>query len=225
MTTDAAITALEPLPIRRRKLVQVATNHYRVRAASGEMKEIEATTAYEAFNMSGFVSAVKIERVSNIDKDLIEKSEFSNDNSSESGLNFDDVTPKEQSPLERLKLRKNPLISADELDALMRALQATAPAQTSAAEEPLVPESATSPQTEGVTPGPGGMDVHGDGFDEIIPATASPKPAAMMKSSTPAEASPVPPAPPAQEPPAGAPPVSPETELSPEEVSKLLGGK
>ena len=80
------------------------------------------------------------------------------------------------------------------------------------------------PQSETLlVPGPGGMDVHGDGFDEIIPSAPSapaPKMAGVQRAEVPdiISASPVV----AGESAAGSP--IPERELSQDEIEKLLSG-
>jgi hypothetical protein len=79
------------------------------------------------------------------------------------------------------------------------------------------------PQSDTV-PGAIGLDVHGDGFDEIIPTSpAAVKPVMKHSEPKPAQDMAVPSGQEAVHA-AAVPPVS-EKELSPEEVEKLLSGK
>ncbi len=222
----------EPLPMRRCTMAQADTNQYCIWGEAGEVREIKADTAYEAFRKSGLKSIFKIERVFNLNQNILEKSKFAQEGSP----NTDDVAIanlESESVQDRIRLRRNPIISPDELDELMQAMrkeataseaeQEAAPASTLAPapdhfpiqlasnELPVVPPPTTAVQEEVASPV--GLDVHNDGFDEIIPANA----AAKIPAQKPQDAKEAIRAPAAALPPA--------RELSPEEVDKLLGGK
>ena len=62
--------------MRRRKIEPVGANMYRIIAFGGEVRQLSAITAYEAFRLSGFRQARKIERMVNFEKDLLEKDKF-----------------------------------------------------------------------------------------------------------------------------------------------------
>jgi hypothetical protein len=220
MAENTDIVAFGPLPIRRRKLAYEGGNRYRVISSSGEAKQIEAATAYEAFKRSGFGSAVKIERVSSLTNNIIDNSLLKDNGLFNPDAEFADVTPAKQNPLAQFKLRKNPLVSADELDELMRALQALAPsAPADTAADVTTTAASETPSGIKETPGPAGMEVHGDGFDEIIPGAVPVKPV----HARPAEEHLSPPATiAADEAPAASVPAK---ELSPADVDRLLGGK
>ena len=90
-----------------------------------------------------------------------------------------------------------------------------APSSVSTLTEPLLASqpAAVAPNDDS----PIGTDVHGDGFDEIIPSTAPVKPPASLKQSESKEEMQAPTQAQSSE-------LPPERELSPEEVEKLLGG-
>jgi hypothetical protein len=241
----------EPLPLRRRALAALDANQYCIWTRSGETKEIKADTAYEAVKMSGLKGIFKIERAFNSRQNILDKSRFAHDAAPEDHLSQAGAAMENETAHDRIRRRRNPLISVDELDELMRALkqeaiasQSKAASQDAAAsdsaplpqqmgassgpgsvvmEHPAVPEPEGAPQAE-VTTSPIGLDVHGDGFDEIIPSAPSPAKAATHKAEAPKEA-------PKSthsgetmaQPSADA--LPPERELSPEEVEKLLGSK
>ncbi len=219
----------EPLPMKRRTLLSVDANQYSVHNASGESREIKADTAYEAFIKSGMKDAIKIERLLSLSGDVIEKSKFVDDAP---------AAAKEERLHDRILRSKSPIISATELDELIRSLQkeaeAAPPLQEQApielspvpveAAPSFVPQPAPEPAMQDITSSPIGMDVHGDGFDEIIPTAQAAKPAAA-KPHAPVEAQKPAPAEEAAPQPAAASDLPPERELSAEEVEKLLGGK
>jgi len=213
----------EALPMRRRNLVPVQGNQYRVIPKSGETKQIMADTAYEAFKLSGFSTAVRIERVTAIEHVILEKQKFADENGMpfDAGTAFADVTPEGDDALSRLKRRKNPVISADELDTLMRSLREMAVHAPADIHAELANALVPSVSDAGESVPASGTEIHGDGFDEIIPAAHSAKPAparqaepADVQSSAPAENASAAPEPL---------PV-PERELSQDEIEKLLNG-
>lgn len=220
MSTESSEIQFEPLPMKRKVILGADANQYCVRTASGESREIKADTAYEAFKNSGFKSAIKIERLSNIVRNIIEKSKFT-DEQTASG-----ATGKTTTLHERILQLKNPIISADELDELMRSTRKEPEATTQLPVAPeatasLVPAPSASPVQAG-TPSAIGMDVHEDGFDEIVPATPSVKPPLTKQQDAKDASNPATQAEGLQ--PADA-PVAPRSELTSEEVDKLLGGK
>jgi hypothetical protein len=216
----------EPLSIKRRIVRGLDVSRYNVRAASGEVREIKADTAYEAFRQCGLSDIIKIERIFSANGNIIEKSNLIEDISEEAqGEEAQDTLH------DRVLKRKSAIITADELDEIMRAISAAPPVEPAPlpapAQMPPAPASVAAPSPVPVplpepvetlapqgVPSPIGMDVHGDGFDEIIPAAQAPMKHAAAK---PAEHK--------NETPPAAADIPPERELSAEEVEKLLSGK
>lgn len=200
--------ALEPLPVRRRKLSSHNFGQYRVISKSGERYEIVANTAYEAFKISGLKEAIKIERAFNLWQMIFPASQLTEDIAAQSETESADNLG--------LVLRLHPVVSADELHTMM---QATMSMKDNAEAENSVPV------TEGHSPVPlseqsltpssdlAGTHVEGDGFDELIPASMPEKPSAnvSIKAQPSAEENHF--------------PLPPEQELSSEEIDKLLDGK
>lgn len=191
----------ESLPMRRREMVKFSSNQYRILDSKGEFKNVEANTAYEAFKLSGLTDAIKIERMVNIKPAIITQAEFvekaiqaaANNNAAETTTTEEAMT--EAALFEQSRRLMQTVISANDLDKFMQSRISTEPvAETS--------NSAT------------GTEVHGDGFDEIIPSATQPaaKAATHAKEVQHVEI------------PHGVPeqPVTPEKSLSPEEVEKLL---
>lgn len=233
MDTESNSLDFEPLPMRRRVLSNLDAGTYSIIDVSGETRKIKADTAYEAFKMSGLKNAIKIERLSNMDGNILDKSRFPEEASSLPEGHSSAGKGPGSSLHDRIMKRKNPIITADELDEMMRTLRQEADtlALEPAAQEPevsappgVVPVPAPEPAAAGDAviaaqegAPPTGVEVHGDGFDEIIPAAPPAKPLAAKSPETkemPVSAS-------SQ---AGS-ALSPERELSPEEVAKLLDGK
>ncbi len=197
----------ESLPMRKRALVPLAANQYSIQPKTGESIKIEANTAYEAFKLSGCTDAIKIERTSYVGKIIFNNSQFVDDRllpkDENSGL------PDDEDPAEQLKHRKNPVISANDLDTIMKSLQ-----EANAAMEAKRPteEIPTTDQAAG-------QDVQGDGFDEIIPSKVKTMATVAyndqdikppVTENTPPNPADVPP--------------QPEKALSQEEIEKLLNG-
>lgn len=202
--------SFEPLPIRKRMVLGADANQYCVWDISGKSSEIRAETAYEAFRKSGMKDAIKIERLFK-NGDVVEQSKLTiaQKGAKEIGT--------ENSLHETIFSRKTPIISADELDALLRAApKPVAALAEAAAMVPVAPEPAGS-VTQAISPGAAGMDVEGDGFNEIIPAA----PAMKLPTVKPQNTQTAPP----QAEAAAEPKLPPERELSPEEIEKLLGDK
>lgn len=222
MTTDNNNNGLEPLPMKRQVVTGLDISRYSIRAASGEVREIKANTAYEAFRSCGLDQASKIERLFALDKNIIEKSKLQEVKLPPDGQD----AQADESMRSRLARRISSIISADELDEIMRAIQ-TEPAKPAALPAEKVPATVATmppplpvPEPAGIAApeaasSPVGMDVHGDGFDEIIPAAPSTvKPQTAHKAIEHKEEM----LPPAADP-------LPERELSSEEIEKLLSGK
>lgn len=198
----------EQLPMRRREILRAGSNQYRVISADGEYKNIEANTAYEAFKLSGLTEAIKIERLADIKQIIFDRSKFKEDKPADISDSLADIMKAEAEEFEQIKRLRNPVISANDLDKIMRSFSSHVPAAQ------LAPEPA----------GSAGVEVHGDGFDEIIP---------MQQPAVKTEVKPVPmfaheqqtPEPRAEIPAvSGDSTASPEQALSPEEVEKLLNG-
>ncbi len=213
----------EPLPMRRRARVPVGANQYYVRMASGEVKQVEASTAYEAFKISGVQSAMSIERATNVINVVLDRTKFS-DSDMFDMMAMGMPSAPEEAPLASLTRRKCPVVPADELDMLMRKLQASA-MQEQEKGAMSVPFPASEPVPAANVEGSvnlTGTEVHGDGFDELIPSPMPGKPSVLTYPAEPKEEavkaeSPVP-AVPVEEPP-------PAQELSQEEIEKLLNGQ
>ncbi len=241
----------EQLDFRHRALFPVNPNHYRVMALSGEVTEIQANTAYEAFRQSGLTEAIKIERIFIYRRNVIPQKDFSDNEKFSPTHEIEDIFANspgnETDPLAHFRRRKNPIISAIELDALMRALHAMGNEESPGGiagiedskiamanhvvaepasmvpddhnERVSVPVTLEVPiETAGAEAGLTGMEVHGDGFDEIIPVPVAAKPASSFKAVEPALQ-------PAQ---AAGQSVSdsiPDQELSSQEIQDLLNGK
>ncbi len=226
--------------MRRRALATVDANCYCLLTTGGKSKEIKADTAYEAVKASGLSHIIKIERMFNSGRNILDKSHFLSEAPSPQALQSGMT---ELSVHDRISRRRNPIISADELDVLMQGLRSHAvqEIQTSipgaSSEETTIssnPGEGFDPSSQDIAPpyvepplfpapdvkvtNPVGMDVHNDGFDEIIPSTPiksfAPK-AQEVKEPVRAADSDMP----------SQPGLSPERELSPEEVEQLLGGK
>jgi hypothetical protein len=227
--------------MRRQSVLGLDISQYFVKAESGEVREIKADSAYEAFRMSGFAAAQKIERIFLLNKNVVVKSTFAEEMPQEASV------PDAPSLHERLVMRKSPVISADELEEIMRASRVTpinpeslAIIEATVAVEPPVAMMPPPAVEVGLPPvpdadsvrlpadmtNPVGTDVHGDGFDEIIPSAQMPvKPPAPLKFAEPKaeqKAEQKADAPVATPDANGLPP---ERELSAEEVEKLLGGQ
>jgi hypothetical protein len=207
---EAIEFTFEPLPIRKRTLVAVDANQYNVMGGPSEVKQIQASTAYEAYRLSGFKHAIKIERASNFARAILKKEQFS------------DLLAQSPDLMSAHSVGaarpKGIIVSADDMEVLMHRLQvlATRDAITPAS-VPLEPAKVVV--DKGNYASPSGMDVHGEGFDEIIPATPAPKP--LISTTKPAQVREQ-----AQsEPQPSSGPAIPEKELSKEEIEKLLGGK
>jgi hypothetical protein len=248
--TDPRDIKFEPLDFRKRSLSEVMPNQYRVLSRAGEIKEIEANTAYEAFRQSGLSEAIKIERIFITNRNVIPLEDFSDNDeflkTSEFDEAFGGAAMDENDPLAHFRRRKNPIISPVELDALMRALHAMEHREASPAEDTIAGTTETEPQAtpqrhipedhnervsvpapapepqelQSMEPGLTGLDIHGDGFDEIIPVPAPSKlaPAAKPVHTGSAQQQ----APEVIPVAAGDAPPIPERELSAEEIDALL---
>jgi hypothetical protein len=159
MMTESGM--FEALPLRRRAIVPINPEDYRIVAKNGEIKEVKANTAYEAFRLSGFSEAIRIERKAAVKKPVLSKTRFVDESTVVSSDTLA-VSGQQSSMFSR----KHPVVSAEDLDVLMRAANAINVAP------PMPDEQAHPPQ---VITSPIGMEVHGDGFDEIIPATMQTK--------------------------------------------------
>jgi|GEM_PF-979578 len=148
MTTGEII--FEPLPMKVKKLTPVSPNMYSIVAKSGQNVTIEAESAYQAFKLSGFSEAIKIERASCVKKLVLKEQQFLDDKS----LDADNLIFEE-----KLRLSRTPVVSISDLELLMRNFVA----------EEIEPSHVAAAA---------GVDVHGDGFDEIIPASMPEKPVA-----------------------------------------------
>lgn len=185
--------------MRKRQPVSVSNNQYRVVGADGVHKDIEASTAYEAFKLSGLSHAIKIERLANARLLVVGQSYFLAETPPISAQSSEEN-------IDPAKLLRNAVLSANDMDRIMRSFQQAALREE--AEKALQQQPATSAS---------GTEVHNDGFDEIIPANsgaakAAEKAAAVLVAEPKAEiAASGPEAPPA-----------PQKALSPEEVNKLL---
>ncbi len=203
MTTEQAI--FESLPLRRRNVVAISQEEYAITSKSGEIKQVKANTAYEAFKMSGLSDAIRIERRAVMRESVLPKARFVNEAAApDAGDAMDGIG---QGGVVRLH---SPVVTAEDLDMMIRAMQ------NASAEMLPAPEA----QAETVVTSPTGVEVHGDGFDELIPATPAPvhpSGAKPVTTLTEAQASLIDTPSPAELPP--------EQELSPEEVNKLLNGQ
>lgn len=195
-------------------------HQYCVFPESGEPQQVKAETAYEAFKLSGLAHAVKIERISFTAKNIVEKSRFAEEapQAAADGESIHDI----------IQRRRNPILSALEMDDMMRLLREAAeaeekqkeshpePAPVAVEAAPVVPPPQEEPAVAADAP-IRGTDIHGDGFDEIIPANTPVTPPAPLKHAEHKD----------EVPPASAMPAEPvpQRELSAEEVEKLLGGK
>lgn len=208
MSTGDKTSIFEPLPMKRRTLIATDANQYCIWEEGGEAREIKADTAYEAFRKSGQKNIIKIERMFNLNENIL------------SGYKFKQEIPEDaklatsaHSLQEKIRLRKNPIISADELDELMRAMRQQEDSVSS-----VVPVDASASGVAVETLNPVGLEVHGDGFDEIIPASLPKAATAKAQETSQSGLSSHSAAPSASE-------LPPERELSPEEVANLLSGK
>lgn len=203
MTADQVI--FESLPLRRRNVVAISAEEYAIISKSGEIRQVKANTAYEAFKLSGFTDAIRIERRAAMKESVLPKTRFADESAAlDAGDGMDGIG---QGGVVRLR---SPVVTAEDLDMMIRAMQnATAE---------MLPEQEV--QTHQVVTNPTGVEVHGDGFDELIPATPIPAHAGGAKpvtTLTEAQASLI-------DTPASS-QLPPEQELSPEEVNKLLNGQ
>lgn len=191
--------AFEPLPLRRRTIVPVNPELYRIVSARGESREVQASTAYEAFKLSGFQEAIRIERTATMRLQVLPRSRFADEKS--------EVAPAQQEIAPPVYRRKSPVVSADDLDSLMKALHHVAEDMHSSPQAHEREQPVTTPM---------GVEVHGDGFDELIPAAMTPSQMGVVKQAVepelPSTASGTP-----RE-------IIPDQELTPEEVDKLLKG-
>lgn len=154
--------AFEPLPLRRRSFVAVSAEEYRIVSGGGEIREVKAASAYEAFKLSGFSEAIKIERKAITRQAIFPKNRFADE-------------PVPGMTAEGEQRRKRPVVSASDLDNMIQTLQNEQNSQS------RVPQSEEQPMQEVTSPT--GMEVHGDGFDELIPAKLSPEQMGEVKLS------------------------------------------
>jgi len=194
---DAGEITFMPLPMRKKSLIPVPANQYIIIEKSGKTKQIEAETAYQAFRLSGVKDAIKIERMANMRHIIVKKQQFLQDSELETQLSSLEI-----SPFQEFRNRRNPIVSADDMFSFM---------QNFNKEEAIIVKETVS---EAI-----GREVHGDGFDEIIPATQPEKP--VVKKANPVET--IEAAPPEE--PQVAQPAEPEKALSQEEIEKLLKGE
>ena len=198
---DAGEMIFMPLPMRKKSLIPVPANQYIIVEKSGETKQIEAETAYQAFKLSGVKDAIKIERMSNMRSLVVKQKHFIDDN--QVNANF---LAEETSPFQEIRKRRNPIVSADDMFSLMKSFHK---------EDEIITKETVS---EAI-----GREVHGDGFDEIIPATQPEKPVAKKTAFVEAaEVEPIETAP--KEEAKTEQPSEPEKPLSQEEIEKLLKG-
>lgn len=137
----------EALPIRRRELVPIGSNLYCVRGQGGSSVNIEANTAYEAFKLSGLHDAIKIERLVNIKRIILGKDQFIKDTA------VPDAGGEKEPDnlLDQVIRERRQVLSPDDMIQIVAGLSA-------ASDKPVVTD-------------PTGVELHGDGFDEIIPST------------------------------------------------------
>lgn len=198
---DAQPTAFEPLPLRRRTMVVVGAEEYSIVSKTGEVRQVKARTAYEAFKLSGVGEAIRIARPAHRRETVVPKARF------EDGVG----TSASGDPVNEgggLRMR-SPVVSATDLDIMIRSLE-NASAELMAAGQA---------QGSGVVTNPTGLEVHGDGFDELIPATQVALPSGAAKpvdTFTEEQVAMLD---------ANAASSLADKELSPEEVNKLLGGQ
>jgi hypothetical protein len=202
----------EPLPMAQKHLVPVSPNQYRILARGGDTKQVEASSAYEAFRLSGIEDAIRIERIANIPVPLLKQSDFR----AEPEALPEALAEELANPLHSIFRKKdNPILSAHDMDSLMQKLQQFQGTLSAEGEETAtltVPFSDIKPQPGTPISTAIGIEVKGDGFDEIIPsrpAVAAPPVQAEIA------------APPVME----APSAEPEQNLSAEEIDALLNGK
>ncbi|HEU5047876.1 MAG TPA: hypothetical protein VFT64_08550 [Rickettsiales bacterium] len=199
---------LEPLPMRRREMVPVSNNQYRILLPDGEYKYVEATTAYEAFKLSGLKHALKIERLANARSIIVDQTKFKPEQKVEDQSDsLADILKAEADELEQMKKLRNSVISADDLDKIMRSFN------VAVNDEPVEASQDSK-----------GTEVHNDGFDEIIPAAPAAKAASPAAKPAPTEQTTQAAPETAAAEPQAEPPVTPEQNLSPEDVEKLLNG-
>lgn len=198
MTTEQAI--FESLPMRRRNMVPVSPEEYAIISKSGEIKQVKAHTAYEAFKMSGLEDAIRIERRAVVKESVLPKARFADE---AAALAAGDA-------MDGIGRLRSPVVTAEDLDMMIRSMQNASVEMLPSPEE----------QAQQAVTNPAGVEVHGDGFDELIPATPAPMHAGGAKpvtTLTEAQASLIDTPSPAELPP--------EKELSPDEVNKLLNGQ
>lgn len=187
-------TSFTPMPMRKRSLIPIPANQYIIVDISGKIEQIEAETAYQAFKLSGTKNAIKIERLSNMRQAILKKQQFIEEDNSEQFS-----TKMEINPLQEIRTRRNPIISADDMYVLMKKFH-----------------TEEAPQQENISEAIG-IEVHGDGFDEIIPNNQPEKPVAKKTITTYDEDPQVI----LEEPPQT---LDAEKTLSQEEIEKLLNG-
>ena len=140
----------EPLLYKKRELQPVSHNIYCVSRRNGEIVNIEANTAYEAFKLCGLKDAIKIERLVNIKHIVLNKKHF---------IDYTPVATSELmsekediSLLEKIIRERKQVLSPDDMIKIVADLSS---------------HSHTLLVTD-----PTGVDLQGDGFDEIIPSNS-----------------------------------------------------
>lgn len=196
---------MEPMPMRKRQAVPVSNNQYRVVGDNGEHKDVVANTAYEAFKLAGMVSAIKIERLANARLLVVGQSYFLTDVAEEA------AKAAQAEMFDPVKVLKNPVLSADDLDKVMRSFNEQATRNAEVAQEEIEQDK----------PVAAGTEVHNDGFDEIIPINSPAKAAEKPVTAAPAIEAKVEAKVETPQADPEVPPV-PEKALSAEEVDKLL---
>lgn len=212
-----AVPGFEPLPLRRRAVIPVGTDVYSIISPKGENKEVKARTAYEAFKLSGFPKARRIERVALAKSLVLSKARFQQEQAVE--VQSSDAPP-------RIVVREQ-VVSADKLDSLMKSLNAAVDEiEAAKASNAAASGEAGAPAVNNLT----GVEVHGDGFDELIPAALTPSQMGVVKQvddepAKPAKAEAK--AAEAEVQAAAAVPqqtITPEQQLSQDDINKLLNG-
>ncbi|MEI7669078.1 MAG: hypothetical protein WCJ33_03245 [Pseudomonadota bacterium] len=156
MKAEAII--FEKLPMKIKKLAHVSADDYSVISKSGETIDIKANTAYEAFKISGLKQAIKIERKSSLKPIILNRKNFVEEEKIEKSEEQENSTDY----LEQIMRSRNPIISANDMDIIMRNFSNDA----------LTEIEVTDPK---------GLEVHNDGFDEIIPSKNFNKNAPLKK--------------------------------------------
>lgn len=204
----------EPLPMAHKSRIPISPNQYRVITQDGAARQIEASSAYEAFRLSGLGAAIRIERIVNIPVPLLKNSDFK----AEPEKLPEELAEELANPLHDIfRTKSNPILSANDMDRLMNQMQKFQGMLSAEGEETAlltVPFTELPDPAQAPAPAAIGIEVKGDGFDEIIPsrpAAALPLPAAQAEpAAAPVAATPVP---------------EPEKNLSAEEIDALLSGK